>query len=151
MLFHPSPCLLYCLSSYPEVNITASSMVYAITYKRPRYVDTSRASSRLSETGSISSSNSCPYGVPEALSFDRIISGGTCPVSLLIFLTRVLAWALNSSYYWPLMTVTVLALRDGRALTNTFDLAALHGQRIHDFPHLHRTLRRESTILSMVS
>jgi hypothetical protein len=58
-------------------------MVYPITYRRPAYISTSGSSVFSKESGkaeSVSSRSSCAYGVPEALSFDRIISGGTCPV-----------------------------------------------------------------------
>ncbi|KAL9108040.1 MAG: hypothetical protein Q9227_007146 [Pyrenula ochraceoflavens] len=60
-------------------------MVYSLTYRRPRYVSSS-ATSVISEksehaesTHSGSSGSSSPYGIPEALSFDKIIAGGTCP------------------------------------------------------------------------
>lgn len=65
-------------------------MVYPINYRRPAHV--SRAgSSRGSLSGTDkqqsidesvkSGSSGMSHGIPEALSFDRIISGGTCPVS----------------------------------------------------------------------
>lgn len=57
-------------------------MVLALNYRRPRYVDSKRSSSPSSSRAeSVDSKGSTPYGVPEALSFDRIIAGGTCPVS----------------------------------------------------------------------
>jgi len=67
-------------------------MVYSINYRRPARV--SRAdSARGSLSGSDkqksidesvkSGSSAMSHGIPEALSFDRIISGGTCPVSQL--------------------------------------------------------------------
>ena len=59
-------------------------MVYSITYRRPAYITSSSSASITSEEkhGSISSgSTGLPSGIPDALSFDRIISGGTCPVS----------------------------------------------------------------------
>ncbi|KAF2689373.1 hypothetical protein K458DRAFT_439711 [Lentithecium fluviatile CBS 122367] len=62
-------------------------MVYSLNYRRPSRV--SRASSRDSINGNEkqnsidesvkSSSSGMSHGIPEALSFDRIISGGTCP------------------------------------------------------------------------
>lgn len=64
-------------------------MVYSITYRRPAYVDTSRSSFAGSEKSlgekslgeSVSSTSTLvSAGIPEALSFDRVISGGTCPV-----------------------------------------------------------------------
>ncbi|KAI9809111.1 MAG: hypothetical protein M1825_002400 [Sarcosagium campestre] len=57
-------------------------MVYSITYRRPAHVS-SASSSTLDSDGkpnSISSgSTGIPAGIPDALSFDRIIAGGTCP------------------------------------------------------------------------
>ena len=60
-------------------------MVYLLSYRRPAHVESSRASIETEKSGkqeSISSGASCPYGIPDALSFDKIIGGGTCPVSL---------------------------------------------------------------------
>ncbi len=67
-------------------------MVYSLAYRRPGYV------SNLSDTSingdekqrsldeSIQSSSTCSMcaGIPEALSFDRIVAGGTCPVSFFL-------------------------------------------------------------------
>ena len=62
-------------------------MVYSLTYRRPAYVSrpssltsSEKTQNKLSIDGSINSGSSRPWGVPEALSFDKIISGGTCPV-----------------------------------------------------------------------
>ena len=67
-------------------------MVYALSYRRPALV--SRSSSNASLSGdekqksideSIRSSTSTmSHGIPDALSFDRIISGGVCPVCSLL-------------------------------------------------------------------
>lgn len=63
-------------------------MVYSLTYRRPSKVGSSRESlsgeeKQKSINESISSGSSCmSNGIPEALSFDRIISGGVCPVSV---------------------------------------------------------------------
>lgn len=63
-------------------------MVYSLTYRRPPHVDSSRASLNGSEKtqsiggSTINSEGSVSFGIPDALSFDRIITGGTCPVSL---------------------------------------------------------------------
>ncbi|KAI9670890.1 MAG: hypothetical protein M1817_003775 [Caeruleum heppii] len=58
-------------------------MVYSVNYRRPAYVESSRSSStseRKSLNGSLESGTSgMSRGIPDALSFDRIISGGTCP------------------------------------------------------------------------
>lgn len=65
-------------------------MVYSLTYRRPAHVDSARASVMGDEKpkslgeGSIDSQGSGPaFGIPDALSFDRIIAGGTCPVGIL--------------------------------------------------------------------
>ncbi|KAJ4583790.1 hypothetical protein HRR86_002286 [Exophiala dermatitidis] len=57
-------------------------MVLSLGYRRPPYVSSSRTSLDSERSGaadSMSSGSSCPYGIPEALSFEKIISGGTCP------------------------------------------------------------------------
>ncbi|KAK3169051.1 hypothetical protein OEA41_005499 [Lepraria neglecta] len=61
-------------------------MVYSLSYRRPPHVDSARASINRSEKtksideGSITSrSSGVISGIPDALSFDRIITGGTCP------------------------------------------------------------------------
>lgn len=63
-------------------------MVYSLTYRRPPHVGSSNASlSGNEKTRSIgeltidSQGTGMSLGIPDALSFDRIISGGTCPVS----------------------------------------------------------------------
>lgn len=62
-------------------------MVYSLTYRRPAHVFSPRSSvngelkpKSLNESV-CSGSTSIAYGIPDALAFDRIISGGTCPVS----------------------------------------------------------------------
>lgn len=58
-------------------------VVANVSYRRPDYVSSSSRSTSmdLSPTESRGSSTKS-QGIPEALSFDRIIDGGTCPVSL---------------------------------------------------------------------
>lgn len=65
-------------------------MVYSLGYRRPERQEVSPSDSTLSfdeKQRSIADSQkscaSCPMvnGIPEALSFDRIVNGGTCPVS----------------------------------------------------------------------
>ena len=62
-------------------------MVYSLTYRRPAYVSSSRSSVNGAEkpkslNESVSSGSTyVAFGIPDALSFDRVISGGTCPVS----------------------------------------------------------------------
>jgi len=62
-------------------------MVYSLSYRRPSHVPASRDSlsgdeKQKSINDSITSGSSCmSQGIPDALSFDRIVSGGVCPVS----------------------------------------------------------------------
>ena len=69
-------------------------MVYSLTYRRPPHVDSARSSvlgnekaKSIGETSIDSQvsggSGGMTFGIPDALSFDRIITGGTCPVSRL--------------------------------------------------------------------
>jgi len=71
--------------------IVTYTMVYSLTYRRPPHTPSSSSStSRDSLSGDekqnsindsiTSGSSSMSNGIPEALSFDRIISGGVCPV-----------------------------------------------------------------------
>jgi hypothetical protein len=65
-------------------------MVYSLAYRRPERV--SRPSSAASISGETkqksihdsirSGSSGMSHGIPEALSFDRIIAGGVCPVCI---------------------------------------------------------------------
>ena len=71
-------------------------MVYSITYRRPPHVDSARASLNGDEKPrsvgglSVNSQGSASsFGIPDALSFDRIIAGGTCPVSAYVLLNSV--------------------------------------------------------------
>lgn len=64
-------------------------MVYSLTYRRPPHVDSATRSlngdektKSVGESVSSGSTISVSQGIPDALSFDRIIAGGTCPVSL---------------------------------------------------------------------
>lgn len=71
-------------------------MVYSLAYRRPPHVEPRRISTAsadsgpsmggttLDETHESVQDSSINYGIPDALSFDRIIDGGTCPVSCLI-------------------------------------------------------------------
>jgi hypothetical protein len=88
-------------------------MVLSLSYRRPVHVSSSRTSLDSEKpTESISSGSSGTYGIPDALSFDKIISGGTCPVSL----------------------------DDTDSLAAKTDiLIACDYPRIHGFPALHRT------------
>ncbi|KAL8685330.1 MAG: hypothetical protein Q9218_007833 [Villophora microphyllina] len=62
-------------------------MVYSLTYRRPPHVEPRRASLASEKTrqsvgeSTLAESQDTPvnFGIPEALSFDRIIDGGTCP------------------------------------------------------------------------
>lgn len=55
-------------------------MVLSLTYRRPAYVSSRSSLDSEKPAESISSGTSSQYGIPDALSFDKIISGGTCPV-----------------------------------------------------------------------
>jgi len=69
-------------------------MVYSLTYRRPPHVDSSRSSLTGSEKrhsiggSTLDSEGAVSFGIPDALSFDRIIAGGTCPVSLTSILDK---------------------------------------------------------------
>jgi hypothetical protein len=59
-------------------------MVLSLSYRRPAYVTRESLDSEKGGVAeSVGSNSSCPYGIPDALSFEKIISGGTCPVSIL--------------------------------------------------------------------
>lgn len=58
-------------------------MVFSLKYRRPALVTTGGEHQEYDEkhTESDSDCSTClPNGVPEALSFDRIMAGGVCPV-----------------------------------------------------------------------
>lgn len=73
---------------------TSSAMVYSLTYRRPPHVDSSRSSLNGSEKtrsiggSTLDSEGAVSLGIPDALSFDRIIAGGTCPVSPSLILDK---------------------------------------------------------------
>jgi hypothetical protein len=93
-------------------------MVYTLAYRRPERV--SRSSSAASISGETkqksihdsikSGSSGMSHGIPEALSFDRIIAGGVCPVSE-PSPTPAFAWLIC--------------------------LLALHCARLHELPQVH--------------
>ena len=63
-------------------------MVYSLTYRRPAYIDSNRSSfiddekrNSIGASTVNSEGSAVSFGIPDALSFDRIITGGTCPVS----------------------------------------------------------------------
>ena len=67
-------------------NPISFTMVFSLTYRRPALVTSSRSSVASLESSVGGSSNHSLYsasGIPPALSFDRIIDGGTCPVSFI--------------------------------------------------------------------
>lgn len=61
-------------------------MVYSLTYRRPPYAGSSASLGENEKARSIGEStvgsqgSGMSFGIPDALSFDRIINGGTCPV-----------------------------------------------------------------------
>ncbi|RMZ91873.1 hypothetical protein DV736_g917, partial [Chaetothyriales sp. CBS 134916] len=57
-------------------------MVLPLNYRRPAQIDSSNVLTDVEKASvqeSVDSSTSAAYGIPEALSFDRILAGGTCP------------------------------------------------------------------------
>jgi hypothetical protein len=64
-------------------------MVYTLSYRRPSHVSLSAESlngeqkQKSINESMVSGSSGMSHGIPEALSFDRIIAGGVCPVSFL--------------------------------------------------------------------
>ena len=75
-------------------------MVYSLGYRRPPHVDSARLSVMGQEkpksvgestidSRAESTSSGVTMGIPDALSFDRIIAGGTCPVSLFYMLSLI--------------------------------------------------------------
>lgn len=75
---------------------TIYAMVYNLSYRRPQRQPRSSNESvngerkQLSIQESVrSGSSGMSHGIPEALSFDRIIAGGVCPVSATISVPRV--------------------------------------------------------------
>ena len=65
-----------------------SNMVYSLLYRRPAHVNSAGTSvydekrkSVDEDTLASEGSSYIPFGIPDALSFDKIIGGGTCPVS----------------------------------------------------------------------
>lgn len=97
--FFPSPfsyslplsvCITITLCSLPTHSLKSpSTMASSLLYRRPGHVDSARASiigdekvgSVKSDSAGSSRSSYLPIGVPENLSFDRIINNDTCPVS----------------------------------------------------------------------
>lgn len=70
-------------------------MVYTLTYRRPQRQVSSSSESVTGEHKQLSihesvrsGSSGVSFGIPEALSFDRIITGGVCPVSTTICAPR---------------------------------------------------------------
>lgn len=59
--------------------------LFSLTYTRPKHVDSQSLRESVSEKseGSVKSGRSgYSAGIPDSLTFDNIINGGTCPVSL---------------------------------------------------------------------
>ncbi len=87
---------------------TSAAMVYSLSYRRPPHVGSSRSSLNGSEKtdsiggSTLDSEGAVSFGIPDALSFDRIIAGGTCPVSPNLILTRMAGfttWAFDAGTY----------------------------------------------------
>jgi len=82
-------------------------MVYSLNYRRPSRVDrrqsVNEAEKQKSVSGSVKSGKSAmSNGIPDALSFDRIIAGGVCPVSGVV--VSLLVTALLIIEYQPCTT-----------------------------------------------
>ncbi len=78
-------------------------MVYSLSYRRPPHVDSTQASvigdekaKSIGESTVDSVGTGMSMGIPEALSFDRIIGGGTCPVSKLFHSYFLYLWILEN-------------------------------------------------------
>lgn len=59
-----------------------------LTYTRPKHVSQQSFGSsapRTSTESDESGQSGCSNGIPSSLAFDRIIQGGTCPVSILTY------------------------------------------------------------------
>lgn len=72
---------------HTDICLESFNMLSSLTYRRPAYVSSPRGSvigdskpKSLNESIG-SGSTYCAFGIPDALAFDRIICGGTCPVS----------------------------------------------------------------------
>lgn len=109
-------------------------MVYSLAYTRPPHVDDSRGSlsgqeKQRSINESITASSTCSMscGIPDALSFDKIIDGGTCPVRCSMSL---------STHHCPLLTLST---------------TARHSSRLPELPEVYRACCREPTVLPLVS
>ena len=82
-------------------------MVYSLTYRRPAHIDSARASvsgdekpRSLGDASIDSQTSGSALGIPDALSFDRIIAGGTCPVStLLLSIACILSREIKSTAF----------------------------------------------------
>ena len=106
-------------------------MVYSLTYRRPAYVDTSRVSLETEKSAaeeSVSSqSSSHPPGIPDALSFKKIVNGETYPVRIPPPKTSLHA---PDGMPHPEQVTQARGI-----ITNT--ALAMHSARIHGFPLLH--------------
>lgn len=112
-------------------------MVYSLTYRRPPHVSPARASvlgdkktksvgrTSIDSQGSVGTSS----GIPDALSFDCIIAGGTCPVSLSLSGHRILheQWdqPQNSRSRWFIATPSIHVLLVHSRLNQTWSYAGL--------------------------
>lgn len=60
--------------------------LFSLTYTRPKYVDSLQSRDSVTDVmdeGSVRSGGSgCSGGIPASLSFDNIMDGAACPVSL---------------------------------------------------------------------
>ena len=114
-------------------------MVYSLTYRRPSMVPSPRNSisgeerQRSIDESVTSGSSGMSHGIPEALSFDRIIAGGVCPVSC-IHLHRL---SLLLSWYTRARATSSVRYKK---TTNFGIFLAVHSQRLHELPKVHRAV-----------
>jgi hypothetical protein len=78
------------IALYSTPNNSTGRMVLSLAYRRPAYVDSDQVRSSSStisldktDASLRSGRSGASSGIPDALAFDKIINGGTCPVSLL--------------------------------------------------------------------
>ena len=79
-------------------------MVYSLLYRRPALAESPASTlinQKSSSDGSIrsGSTGSTPFGIPDALSFERVINGGTCPVCVHMQWLKCVGHWLSTQFY----------------------------------------------------
>lgn len=81
-------------------------MVYPLSYRRPTLSSLNSLDEKTDPEGSIRSEISGQSaGIPDALAFDQIINGGTCPVSILISQCIVRVPSMTLIWFQPLDSI----------------------------------------------